>query len=158
MPDINNMSAEEINDVLAIYIMQFGNLDYQIALKALNNITLDDGRMKEFRQSPIPTLARETVKMTQFTEDEKRKHRELQQIEYFHDPLHKGIMFAANARTWKAMPEHDRKMTPLEEDYYDNYLMTQEEYHYWKWGKDKGEKPPSVMLYDPFTRTKKRQQ
>lgn len=150
------MTEAEIADTLAIYIMAFGGLDYKITLHALNKIMFDEGLMKEFRSSPIPTLARESTRMTQFSEEEKRKYRELQNIEYFHDPLHKGIMFAANARNWKAMPEHNRKMTPLEEDYYDNSLMSKEEYYYWKWGKDKGEKRPPLMLYDPVTRTKKK--
>lgn len=149
------MNEDEIRDVLAIYIMQFGNLNYNIALKSLDNITKDDSLMKEFRSTPIPTLAKETVKLTEFTEEEKRKYRELQQVIYFHDPLHEGIMFAANARTWKAIPEKNRKMTPLEEDYYENHLMTEEEYCYWGKGVHRGDKPPKLMLYDPVKRIRK---
>ena len=137
IPELDNKTDEEKRSMMAVYIMQFGNLRYDIALRSLDRITKDEVLLKEF------------------TEDEKKKYREMQEVEYFHEPLHKGIMFAGNKRTWKAMPEYNRPMTPLEEDYYDNNLMTKEEYHYWKWGKDKGEKPPQLMLYDPKTRTKK---
>lgn len=147
------MTESEITDALAIYIMAFGKLNYQITIKALSKMMLDETKMKEFRQLPIPTLARESVKLTEFTEQEKENYRLSQNVEYFHDPLHKGVMYACNASTWKSMPEYDRPMTPLEEDYYDNQLMSSEEYNWWKWGKDKGKPKPKTMRYDPATRT-----
>ena len=153
IPEFDGKSKEEQNSMLAIYIMQFGNLNYNITLNALNKIIQDEEKMKRFAQAPIPTLTRESVSLTQFTEQEKEKYRLEQKVDYFHDPLHKGIMFAANARTWKAMPEYDRPMTPLEEDYYDNKLMSEEEYLWWKRGKDEGKPKPRVMRYDPHTRT-----
>ena len=142
------MTQEEIKDTLAIYIMQFGNLNYQITIKALNNITLDEKKMKSFSQAPIPTLARESVRLTEFTEAEKRKYNNENLREAV--DIWKEEMVAYNAFGKEVSR---RKMTILEYDNYIGYKMSQEEYGYWK-NRQKGLNPikPDVMRYNPYTR------
>ena len=152
IPETDDKSEEELKDILAIYIMQFGRLNYNIALKALNNISYDDEKIKSLKSAPIPTIARETVKLTEFTTEEREKYKRNQEIIYSVDNWN-CKMLACNRLTYKRVPEKDRPFTALEEDYYKNHLMRREEYWYWK-DKEQGivsDKPPH-MTYNPKTR------
>ena len=152
IPEFDGKSKEEQDAMLAIYIMQFGNLNYQITLKALNNIIYDEKKMEKFTKTPIPTLARESVNLTAFTEEEKRKHKESQEVRYTHSCREPNIMKAYNKITHEHVPEKDRPKTTIEDDFWNHNMMTEEEYDYWKWGKAQGRKKPSNMQYNPITR------
>lgn len=152
VPEINfNMSDEELEDKLAVYIMAFGKLHYLITLKALQKIMLDEDLMKKFRSTPIPTLASESVKLTEFEQEEKERYKREQTLREAADIL-KCEMIAYNFKGEKAS---SRKMTPLEYDYWIAYkIATYDEYKYWK-KKEQGldVKPPYDRLsYDPKTR------
>lgn len=82
IPEFDGKSKEEQDAMLAIYIMQFGILNYQITLKALNNIIHDEKKMEKFTKTPIPTLARESVNLTAFTNKEKEKYNQSKDVEY----------------------------------------------------------------------------
>ena len=153
VPDIKNMMQDEIRETLGIYIMQFGGLDYKITLRALNNITLDEKKMDKFKNAPIPTLARESVNLTTFTSEEKQKYKDSQEVRYSVDRWAKKMRAWNKANTSIAVPEKDRPMTSLEEDYHIHGLMSYEEYWFWK-DKEAGLDPkkPIIMTYNPRTR------
>lgn len=153
IPETDGKSEEEIKDILAIYIMQFGRLDYKITIRALSNITLDEKKMEKFTKAPIPTLTRESVNLTQFTNDEKQKYKDSLEVRYSVDKWSRMMRAWSQANTSIAVPEKDRPFTPLEEDYYIHYKMRYEEYWYWK-DKEAGLDPkkPIGMTYNPKTR------
>lgn len=153
IPELEGKSEEEIKDILAIYIMQFGNLNYQITLKALNNITLDEDKMAKFCKAPIPTLARESVKLTEFTKQEKENYKLSQQLEYAVDTRKRTMIAYTASRPHQRVPDGDRPMTQIEEDFYIHYRMTREEYVYWV-NKERGKEieKPEFMRYNPKTR------
>ena len=152
IPELENKTDEEVKDCMTIYIMQFGNLNYGITLKALEKISKDEKLTKEFRQIPLPTLARESVKLTQFTEKEKEKYRLSQEIEYTHYPC-EHILRAVNKGTGMNMPEYDRPLNQLEEDFYFESLLSYDEYQWCKYGRLEGKPQPSGMKYK-FTEDK----
>lgn len=146
-----NMSDEELEDKLAIYIMAFGKLHYLITLKALQKIMLDEDLMKKFRSTPIPTLASESVKLTEFEKEEKERYKREQTLNEAVD-IWKCEMIAYNFIGERVS---SRKMTPLEYDYWIAYkIATYEEYKYWK-DKEQGldvKLPYERLSYNPKTR------
>lgn len=154
IPDFENKSEEEKKAMLAIYIMQFGNLNYQITLKALNNITKDDKKMEKFSKAPIPTLARESVGLTEFEKHEKEKYKNEQTIRYCVD-IRREKMLAINMYG-RHIPEMDRNMTAIEYDYWIADKMTTKEYDYWKGLTE--EKPWKDTMQKHFYNPKTREQ
>lgn len=154
MPQLtNDMTDEEKEDAIAIYIMAFGGLNYKITIKALSNIMLDEKKMEKFTKAPIPTLTRESVNLTQFTEGEKQKYKDSQEVRYSVDRLARMMRAWSKANTSIAVPEKDRPMTPLEEDYHIHGLMRVEEYVYWSQKEMGNDTPkPILMTYNPKTR------
>ena len=154
IPELDNKSEEEQKSILAIYIMQFGRLDYQIALRALDKITHDENKMKELSKAPIPTIAREIVNYTEFEKEEKEKYKLSKQIRYYVD-TEEHMMRACNAlRTSERLSEYDKPFNTIEEDFYINQKMSLEEYNYWqdiRCGRET--KKPDYLCYDPTTRT-----
>lgn len=153
IPETDGKSETEIKDILAIYIMAFGGLNYQITIKALSNIMLDEKKMERFSKAPIPTLVRESTNLTQFTEKEKQKYKDSLEVVYTVDRWSRMMRAWNKANTTIAVPEKDRPFTPLEEDYHIYSLMGYEEYWYWK-DKAAGLNPekPIHMTYNPKTR------
>lgn len=153
IPELDGKTEEEQKATMTIYIMQFGNLNYQITLRALHQITQDDKLMKDFKQAPIPTLARTSTNLTQFEQDEKEKYRLSKQVRYYVDLDHK-MMRACNAlRVSERIPEMDKPFTAIEEDYYIYNLMRTDEYEYWQ-DINAGREAikPYILHYNPKTR------
>ena len=146
IPDLDNKTEEEKKSIMTIYIMQFGNLNYGITLKALEKISKDDKLLKDFRIMPLPTLAKESVKLTEFTEKEKERYSLSKQKAYTHFPS-EHILRAVNIGTGENMPEYDRPLNQLEEDFYFGNLLSYDEYQWCKYGRLEGKPQPKDMKY-----------
>ena len=143
---------DKYNVQMSVYILAFGNLNLRNTIKALGAIVKDEELSKQFKNLPIPTLARESVKITEFDAEEKKRYIDSKKHIFYVDTDKKMMRAVNKAKTSERMPQWDRPFTPLEEDFYINHKMTVEEYEYFS---GKTSTKPNYNNYDPRSRTNK---
>lgn len=129
----------ETEDEWRVIASMFNNLNYDIAIKALNRalnieycVTPEqkleyDKVLKEIKQMPYLTLKKIVVKATEFDDVQKKKYLN-ESVHYFIvDTLH-NKMLAVNKGTGTRNPKLDRDMTPLEKSFWVDNEMDLETY------------------------------
>lgn len=122
----------------------------QAIVAIFNNIDLETNQkiITQIKNTPASTIKMIGKKMYEKVQNESQINNTKVNCMYFVDVYNK-VMRGMHRYSGKAIPEFDRPMNPVEEDYWVNYLMTEEEYLYYT---SKTTKMPAFGTYNPKTR------
>lgn len=145
IPTIHDPESEE---EWAFIGAMFSEYDFVIAKKAISKALTSEEEIKKIIKAPYAQLKIIIQKESELNLQEQNKQIE-SQTKYYTVDLNKKMMIAYNRLTGEHEAIYDRPMNELEEDFYINNLMTDEEY---QWYSHKTDVKPKLVRYNQQTR------